>query len=179
MTRKLFALLIVALASALAPCGAEPAQAYSQAGIASYYWQPQMTANGERFDPNAMTAAHKTLPMGTRVRVTHVASGRSVVVRINDRGPLIKGRVIDLSRAAAGKLGMRSSGLAKVTITVIAKGGGKSKATRTARSKPKSTAVQTAVRSKRRSTVASRTGKARRIIVASTVKVKGAISTVR
>lgn len=89
-------------------------------GIASYYWQDQMTASGERFDKRAMTAAHRTLPMGTRVRVTHVASGRSVVVRINDRGPFKKGRVIDLSEAAAQSLDMTGKGLAHVRIDVIA-----------------------------------------------------------
>ncbi len=91
-------------------------------GIASYYWQPQRVASGGWFNPNAMTAAHKTLPFGTRVRVTNRRNGRSVVVRINDRGPYIKGRIIDLSRAAAGKIGMRKSGIAPVTVTVLGKG---------------------------------------------------------
>lgn len=67
---------------------------------ASYYDEPQPTANGEQFDPEALTAAHKTLPFNTRVRVTNPSNGRSVVVRINDRGPYIDGRCIDLSRAA-------------------------------------------------------------------------------
>ncbi len=89
-------------------------------GIASYYWQEQMTASGERFDKRALTAAHRTLPFGTRVRVTHVASGRSVVVRINDRGPFTRGRVIDLSEAAARTLGMTGKGLAHVRIDVVA-----------------------------------------------------------
>ncbi len=90
-----------------------------QTGIASYYWQGQRVASGGRFNPNAMTAAHKTLPFGTRVRVTHVSSGRSVNVTINDRGPFVRGRVIDLSRAAAGVIGMRGSGLARVRVEVI------------------------------------------------------------
>lgn len=88
-------------------------------GIASFYWQDQKTANGERFDKAAMTAAHKTLPFNTRVRVTHLGNGRSVVVRINDRGPFKPGRVIDLSDAAAGALEMRGQGLARVRIDVI------------------------------------------------------------
>jgi rare lipoprotein A len=78
-----------------------------------------MTASGERFDRNALTAAHRTLPMGTRVRVTHLASGRNVVVRINDRGPFTPGRVIDLSKAAAEHIGMTANGLARVRIDVV------------------------------------------------------------
>ncbi len=94
----------------------------AQSGIASYYadkYHGRTTANGETFDQRKMTAAHRTLPFGTRVRVTDVASGKSVVVRVNDRGPFVKGRVIDLSRAAAEKLGMIRAGLAEVTIAVI------------------------------------------------------------
>lgn len=100
------------------PAG-RPVGDHSLSGIASFYWQDQMTANGERFDKTAMTAAHKTLPFGTRVRVTDQASGRSVVVRINDRGPFKPGRVIDLSQAAAQRLGMHSRGIAPVKIEVV------------------------------------------------------------
>jgi rare lipoprotein A len=89
-------------------------------GMASYYWQPQRVASGGWFNPNAMTAAHKTLPFGTKVRVTNHNNGRSVVVTINDRGPYIKGRVIDLSRAAAQQVGMTGSGVAPVSVTVVA-----------------------------------------------------------
>ncbi len=88
-------------------------------GVASYYWQDQMTASGERFDKTAMTAAHKTLPMNTKVRVTNVVNGRSVVVRINDRGPYKGGRIIDLSEAAAGSLDMHKNGLAPVKVQII------------------------------------------------------------
>lgn len=88
-------------------------------GVASYYWQDQMTASGERFDRRAYTAAHKTLPIGTKVRVTHLKTGRTVVVRINDRGPFVAGRVIDLSEAAAEAIGMRSAGLAPVRLDVV------------------------------------------------------------
>jgi rare lipoprotein A len=88
-------------------------------GIASYYWQPQRVASGGRFNPNALTAAHRTLPFGTRVRVTHGGNGRSVTVTINDRGPFVRGRIIDLSRAAAGVIGMRGSGVAGVRLEVL------------------------------------------------------------
>ncbi|MDX2307434.1 MAG: septal ring lytic transglycosylase RlpA family protein [Hyphomicrobium sp.] len=91
-------------------------------GIASYYWQPQRVASGGWFNPNAMTAAHKTLPFGTVVRVTNRNNGRSVTVRINDRGPYIKGRVIDLSKAAAKEIGMTGSGIAPVSVSVIGRG---------------------------------------------------------
>lgn len=88
-------------------------------GIASFYWQPQRVASGGWFNPNAMTAAHKTLPFGTRVRVTHMGNGRSVVVTINDRGPYVAGRIIDLSKAAAGVIGMQGQGLANVRMEVL------------------------------------------------------------
>ncbi len=88
-------------------------------GIASYYWQPQRVASGGWFNPNAMTAAHKTLPFGTRVRVTNLNNGRSVTVTINDRGPYIRGRVIDLSRAAASAVGMTGSGIARVSMSIV------------------------------------------------------------
>lgn len=88
-------------------------------GMASFYWQPQRVASGGWFNPNALTAAHKTLRFGTRVRVTNLRNGRSVVVRINDRGPYIKGRIIDLSRRAAGVVGMRKSGVAPVRVDIL------------------------------------------------------------
>jgi rare lipoprotein A len=87
--------------------------------MASYYWQGQRVASGGRFNPNAMTAAHRTLPFGTRVRVTNRNNGRSAVVTINDRGPFVAGRVIDLSRAAAGAIGMIGAGVARVSLEVI------------------------------------------------------------
>ncbi|HMN38037.1 MAG TPA: septal ring lytic transglycosylase RlpA family protein [Hyphomicrobium sp.] len=88
-------------------------------GKASYYWQPQRVASGGWFNPNAMTAAHKTLPFGTKVRVTNRNNGRSVVVTINDRGPYVAGRVIDLSRAAAQAISMTGAGVAPVTVAVL------------------------------------------------------------
>ena len=89
--------------------------AMAESGIASVYaYSGQRTASGERAQPNGLTAAHRTLPFGTRVRVTNNRNGRSVIVRINDRGPFVRGRVIDLTPAAAQALGF--SGLAAVTV---------------------------------------------------------------
>ncbi|MGB7374819.1 septal ring lytic transglycosylase RlpA family protein [Pontixanthobacter sp.] len=91
-------------------------------GVASYYgkrFHGRRTANGERFNMHAMTAAHKTLPFGTKVRVTNRRNGESVVVRINDRGPFTRGRTIDLSRAAAKEIGLISSGHARVEIDIV------------------------------------------------------------
>lgn len=85
-------------------------------GLASFYWQPQAVACGGRFNPEAMTAAHKTLPCGSKVRVTNKRNGKSVTVTINDRGPFIKGRIIDLSRAAARQIEMTSAGVVPVTV---------------------------------------------------------------
>ncbi|MEQ1672036.1 MAG: septal ring lytic transglycosylase RlpA family protein [Hyphomicrobium sp.] len=95
---------------------------YTLTGKASYYWQPQALASGGRFNPNAMTAAHKTLPFGTKVRVTNQNNGQSVVVTINDRGPYIAGRIIDLSKAAAHSINMQGSGVVPVTVAVLGKG---------------------------------------------------------
>jgi rare lipoprotein A len=92
----------------------------AQAEVATYYGQEfagHRTASGEAFNPGAMTAAHRTLPFGTRVRVTNSRTGRSIVVRINDRGPFVKGRAIDLSSGAARAIGMGSTG--NVTMEVI------------------------------------------------------------
>jgi rare lipoprotein A len=111
--------MIVRLRAAL--CGAAivvacASAAHAETGIASIYaYAGEKTASGERAQPGGLTAAHKTLPFGTRVRVTNKRNGRSVVVRINDRGPYVRGRVIDLTPAAARALGF--SGLAPVTVT--------------------------------------------------------------
>jgi rare lipoprotein A len=88
-------------------------------GLASFYSTGIRTANGERFDRYAMTAAHPTLPFGTRLRVTSVATGRSVTVRINDRGPFVRGRIVDVSHSAAEALGMVGDGVAKVKLDVV------------------------------------------------------------
>ena len=95
---------------------------YTEAGRASFYglkFQFRRTASGETFNNLAMTAAHKTLPFGTKVLVTNVKNGKSVTVTINDRGPYIKGRIIDLTRAAFSKIGNTDSGSIKVKIKVI------------------------------------------------------------
>nr|WP_244568092.1 septal ring lytic transglycosylase RlpA family protein [Bradyrhizobium erythrophlei] len=94
-------------------------RAETQTGIASVY-SGEPTANGEYAHAFALTAAHRTLPFGTMVEVTNIQTGRSVVVRINDRGPYIRGRVIDLTPAGARAIG--SSGLAPVTLTVLSAG---------------------------------------------------------
>ncbi|MFN3770418.1 MAG: septal ring lytic transglycosylase RlpA family protein [Ectopseudomonas guguanensis] len=94
----------------------------SETGKASYYAQAhhgKRTASGERFDQNALTAAHRTLPFGTRVRVTNLNNERSVVVRINDRGPFVHGRVIDVSRAAAVRLDMLRAGVVPVRVEAL------------------------------------------------------------
>ena len=109
----------LAQASSLDLQGKQESKA-AKAGKASWYgpgFHGRKTANGEVFNANALTAAHRTLPFGTRVRVTHRATGRSVVVRINDRGPFVHGRVIDLSRASAQAIGM--GGVADVTLSLL------------------------------------------------------------
>ena len=89
-------------------------------GLATYYDEPQQTASGERFDPRGFTAAHRTLPLGTHVRVTNEKNGRAVEVRINDRGPFgRRDRIIDLSKAAARELHMLDAGVVPVTVEVL------------------------------------------------------------
>jgi rare lipoprotein A len=88
-------------------------------GVASFYTEGTQTASGEKFDTHDLTAAHPTLPFGTRLRVTNLASGRSVTVRVNDRGPYVPGRVVDVSYSAADALGMVGKGLAKVKLDVV------------------------------------------------------------
>jgi rare lipoprotein A len=108
-----------AFAVAFAVCLSFAGGAQAESGIASVYghrdgYAGKKTASGERMNPAALTAAHRTLPFGTRVRVTNKKNGRSVVVRISDRGPFVRGRVIDLSPAAARAIGF--AGLAPVTL---------------------------------------------------------------
>ena len=88
-------------------------------GVASFYTEGTKTANGEKFNTLDMTAAHPTLPFGTKLRVTNVASGQSVTVRVNDRGPYVRGRVVDVSYSAADALGMVGKGVAKVKLDVV------------------------------------------------------------
>lgn len=105
---------IIGTAMTLAAFGNSAA---AQTGAASWYGSGARTANGERFNPNGMTAAHRSLPFGTRVRVENRRTGRSVVVRINDRGPFVRGRIIDLARGSARALGM--GGVAHVALRVV------------------------------------------------------------
>ena len=131
------AALLVALAIGAAACGstAKPTKSAAsspvrdvQHGLATWYATGTMTASGERFDKRAMTAAHRTLPFGSMVRVTHRRSGRSVKVRINDRGPFgSKKRIIDVSQAAAERLGIIDEGVAPVTVEVLVRGAGRRK----------------------------------------------------
>ena len=98
-----------------------PSRVYpEQHGVTSYYWRRQRLASGGWFDPNAMTAAHRSLPFGTIVRCTLTDSGRSVIVMINDRGPFVKNRILDISRAAARKIGLTTRGIANCRIEVLA-----------------------------------------------------------
>ena len=89
------------------------------AGLASFYSEGTKTASGEKFDAHELTAAHPTLPFGTKLRVTNVATGRSVTVRVNDRGPYVPGRIVDVSYSAAQSLGMVGKGVANVKLDVV------------------------------------------------------------
>lgn len=110
----MFVRLSAAICGAMIFVGCSSA-AMAESGVASVYaYAGERTASGERARPDGLTAAHRTLPFGTRVRVTNKSNGRSVTVRINDRGPFVRGRVIDLTPAAARALGF--SGLARVTL---------------------------------------------------------------
>lgn len=101
--------------------GGAPAYAKTQCGKASWYAMHSRTASGERANPSAMVAAHRSLPFGTMVKVENLNNGRSVVVRINDRGPFVRGRVIDLSKRAASELGFVSRGVTSVRVSVMDK----------------------------------------------------------
>jgi rare lipoprotein A len=132
VTRGALAIAVLCALGACAPTtpptSSPPAPAvrpavFTQVGVASWYGSfhaGRKTASGERFDPNAMTAAHRTLPLGSIVRVTNVENGLTTMVRINDRGPYYASRIIDLSRAAADALGFRASGIALVRIERLA-----------------------------------------------------------
>ncbi len=121
--KRLFGLC--ALLSLLAGCASTDTvdpHGYDKTGVASYYGakhQGKRTASGERFDKNSMTAAHRQLPFGTRVKVTNLKNDRSCIVRINDRGPHTRGRLIDLSHEAAERLGMLKSGTARVRVQAL------------------------------------------------------------
>ena len=121
--------LLLSCCLLLAACSSQPEagksgnwRGYTQTGLASYYadrYHNKRTASGEPYKNNANTAAHMTLPFGAMVRVTNLANGKSVVVRVNDRGNFPRGRVIDLSRAAFSSIGNTRSGLLKVKVEVL------------------------------------------------------------
>ena len=121
--------LFPAMAATLLGCaGSQPKVHKAYDCVVSYYgkdWHGRLTANGERFDHTAMTAAHKKLPFDTKVRITYPKTGKSVVVRINDRGPYVKGREFDLSEAAAKKLGMIEEGVCRVRAEILEMGNGR------------------------------------------------------
>jgi rare lipoprotein A len=109
----------VVVLSAMVGSMSQADAAASQCGKASWYKMGTRTASGERMNASAMAAAHRSLPFGTQVRVENLSNGRSVVVRINDRGPFTGGRVIDLTQGAAERIGMIRSGVARVKVTVV------------------------------------------------------------
>ncbi|MBV6750057.1 MULTISPECIES: septal ring lytic transglycosylase RlpA family protein [Pseudomonas] len=118
MKRLLAALALLSLLAGCASHDINP-RGYDETGMASYYGaqhQGKRTASGEPFNQHGLTAAHRQLPFGTRVKVTNLANDKSVIVRINDRGPHTRGRLIDLSREAAAQLGMLQGGTARVRI---------------------------------------------------------------
>ncbi|PVB59526.1 septal ring lytic transglycosylase RlpA family protein [Labrenzia sp. 011] len=117
-SRARFGAVFCALALLAPGAGAAAsADAFQQCGKASWYKLGGMTASGEQADPSGLTAAHRTLPFGTLVKVTNLANGKTVTVRINDRGPYSKGRVIDVTRAAARKLGFIRKGVTRVQVS--------------------------------------------------------------
>lgn len=93
--------------------------AMASQGLASFYTEGTRTASGEKFDSHELTAAHPTLPFGTKLRVTNVATGQSVTVRVNDRGPYVPGRIVDVSYSAADALGMVGKGVTNVKLDVV------------------------------------------------------------
>jgi rare lipoprotein A len=110
--RRTFFILAIAFLSA------SPALA-ATTGLASYYKTGYKTASGERYNPNGYTAAHRNLPFGTKLRVTNLKNGKSVVVRVNDRGPFIRKRVLDLSYGAAKALGITRAGVGKISFVIV------------------------------------------------------------
>lgn len=107
---------VMAMTGLLTAC-AQTASA--QCGGASWYALNSTTASGERMDPSAMTAAHRSLPFGTKVQVENSRTGKAVIVRINDRGPFVRGRIVDVSKAAASKLGFLRDGHVDVCLTML------------------------------------------------------------
>jgi rare lipoprotein A len=113
-------LFVVLFAFAVSSCHRKSIPSGSETGMASYYaesYNGKKTANGEIYNSSALTAAHKTLPFGTKVKVTNLSNGKSVKVRVNDRGPFVAGRIIDLTKKAAKKIDMVNAGVVKVKIS--------------------------------------------------------------
>jgi rare lipoprotein A len=119
MRKNVIAAATVACCGALLAGPLEAGSSFKQEGKASWYKMGTKTANGERYDPMGITAAHPSLPFNTKVRVTNPSSGKSVVVRINDRGPHTGGRIIDLSQGAAKEIDLVRAGVAQVSIEVL------------------------------------------------------------
>ena len=122
MKRLLSACALLSLLAGCASTDAIDPHGYDKTGVASYYGAKhhgKRTASGERFNQHGLTAAHRQLPFGTRVKVTNLNNDKSCVVRINDRGPHTRGRLIDVSREAAEQLGMLRSGTAKVRVQAL------------------------------------------------------------
>lgn len=122
-TRKLTSVTLVvsSLTLLLAACGGSKS-AFTQSGQGSYYadkFAGKRTASGAPYRPGKLTAAHNTLPFGTKIKVTNAKTGRSVKVTVNDRGPHVKGRIVDLSRKAANKIGLTEAGVAPVQLKVV------------------------------------------------------------
>jgi rare lipoprotein A len=105
--------------SAILALGLFAAPVHAATGWASFYKSGRLTANGERFKPMGLTCAHRKLAFGTKLKVTNLRNGRSVIVRVNDRGPFIRGRILDLSLGAAKVIGLNASGVAKISFTII------------------------------------------------------------
>ncbi len=112
MKKSLFAVVLLTLLNSASAQSAT-------VGWASYYKMGRLTANGEHFKPMGLTAAHRKLPFGTKLKVTNLRSGKSVLVRVNDRGPFIKGRILDLSLGAARVIGLHKSGVGKISYVVV------------------------------------------------------------
>jgi rare lipoprotein A len=105
--------------SAILALGLFAAPVHAATGWASFYKSGRLTANGERFKPMGLTCAHRKLAFGTKLKVTNLRNGRSVIVRVNDRGPFIRGRILDLSLGAAKVIGLNASGVAEISFTII------------------------------------------------------------
>ena len=153
-----------------------------QVGHASWYALRSRTASGEIMNPSEMTAAHRSLPFGTKVLVENLSNGKSVVVRINDRGPFVAGRIIDVSKAAASSLGMLGSGTARVRVTSAGSssvGGESRKVAGLMKSVPAVKQVASRASARKGVAVASRAGAHRAVRVASREFAKGRHSTAK